>query len=380
MDVVSGDPLILALDGLCSEARVAELLQLLEQQSAQDRIHTRAYVDDMFEERRGAEEDAHLLWCVGSAGIRVPRGYCTDPLRSFLWAAKANWERLPQEEDALRRAQLAVARRAWQTQWDPEDIARSGFRKAATRWKVPEPILRSLAPLVVEILGTGVRGLPGSEEAVTGKNGPRCTSWVLRDSTVVRYGAGESQVPHMDTCDLTLLLYLSDTGGPTCFPVVGRQVAPARGRLLVFFSTFPEEERFGGFAGSAHGRPNEATMHYGGMAEAGEDQEKLVVQLLLSVEDLGTAASWRDVLRGGLFRGAGNLRRAPRRASSPLAPRPGQRGAQPRLALSAGLCAAGCVGRALDLETPDGAPKRCIWCWNSWLERSVAAEAGQGPG
>uniref|UniRef100_A0A7S4VMX8 Prolyl 4-hydroxylase alpha subunit domain-containing protein n=1 Tax=Alexandrium monilatum TaxID=311494 RepID=A0A7S4VMX8_9DINO len=375
VDVVSGEPLVLAVDGLCPEERVAELRALVDQQSADDRIHTSAYVDDMFEERRSLEEDAHLLRCVASGGVRAPREYCLDPLRSFLWAAATSWDRLPREQESLRLAQLAVARRAWQTQWDPEDIARSGFRKAATRWKVPETILRRLAPLVVDVLAARVHRLPGCEEALAAAGGGAAgPDWVLRDSTVVRYRPGESQVPHMDTCDLTLLIYLSSSGGPTCFPVLGRQVPPRAGRVLLFFSTIPEATRFGGFADAAYGRPNEATMHYGGLAGEVAEEEKLVVQLLLSAEGLGSASSWNELLKGRLFREAALTKG---QQSMPLVPGDDQAAAGQRgrlgLALSTQRCAKGCVGRALEMETEEGGPKHCIWCWSSWLERSIAS-------
>ena len=40
-------------------------------------------------------------------------------------------------------------------------------------------------------------------------------------SEVVRYRSGESQVPHIDTSDVTMLLYLTESGGRTCFPHLG---------------------------------------------------------------------------------------------------------------------------------------------------------------
>lgn len=367
VDVVSGEPLILAIDGLCSAELIAELRHTFQSQVRESLVQTNAYVDDMFEEARAVEEDAHFLRCVVRCGARVPDEYRYDPLRSFLWAAATRRASLADSDVATAR--LALMRRAWQRQWNSDDIAKSGFKKAAKRWKVPESMLRCLAPVVAQVLGTGVQGVVGSEELCDSSRSD--VSWVLRDSTVVRYQAGESQVPHIDTCDVTMLVYLSDTGGSTCFPNIGCRIAPSAGRVLVFFSTTPEATRFGGFAGSAYGRPNESTMHYGGLDESGEQGEKLIVQLLVSANNMGSASTWRDVLRGSAFRsgtftaGQQSLPLVQSKASDSSAR------SRSALALSPLRCASRCVDNALDFATQAGGAKYCIHCWSRFLEKTL---------
>lgn len=367
VDIISTEPLILAVDGLLSEVRTEQLKRILREQDMDSLVQTSAYVDDMFEEGRAVHEDAHFRRCVAKTGGGVPVEYQSDPLRSFLWVAATRSDDLTDAD--VNIARCAVLRRAWQRQWNSDDIARSGFRKAATRWRVPQDMLRCLGPIVVRVLGTGVQGIPGSEELCSTSGGHSSDmAWILRDSTVVRYRAGESQVPHLDTCDLTMLVYLSDTGGSTCFPNLGCRVPPATGRILLFFSTIPEDARFGGFADSAYGRPNDLTMHYGGLPVPEMEGDKLIVQLLLSVTEMGSASCWRDVLRGVAFQN-GNFTSG--RCALPLQQEAETGSHRPALALSQQRCASKCMDHALDLAIEPGGPKYCLHCWSSKLERML---------
>jgi len=370
IDVVSGDPPIFVLDGLCDQRRTARLKQILAEHNLDDLVKTSAYVDDIFEEAHAMQEDDVFRSCVSQSDVQVPFEYQDDPLRSFLWVAGTNLKKLPKDYD---QARLGVARRALQTQWNPDDIARSGFKKAASRWRVPEAMLRCLAPLVVQILGTSVEGVVGSEELCTTASSD--LSWVLRDSTVVRYKEGESQVPHMDTCDLTMLVYLSDFGGPTCFPNLNRAIPPAAGRVLLFFSTIMEPTRFGGFADAAYGQPNQATMHYGGHPDPNALGEKLVVQLLISAVNKGSAVSWRDTLKGSIFKTrkfTNGEKSVPLQAQFRHQESVHNKNRPFGLALSKQRCAANCRDNGLDLEARPGGPKHCIWCWHHWLEKAAA--------
>ncbi|CAJ1348030.1 unnamed protein product [Effrenium voratum] len=229
IDVVREHPLIWVVDGLCSDRRVRHLQQLVDQEDGLQK--TDAYVDDMFDERREQHEDAELLVAlVGTGALQfVPEQYHRDPLRCFLWIAQTRPELLARGD--WKRGACAARRRAWCTHWNPEDLVRSGFRQRAARCQAPKAALELLAPLAREVLGAPVRGLHREEAQL-----PR---WALRDTTVVRYKPEESQVPHIDTSDVTMLLYLSDAGGRTCFPHLGCSVQPRRGRVLVFCSTQP---------------------------------------------------------------------------------------------------------------------------------------------
>lgn len=372
MDVVSGDPLILAIDGLVSEALVVELRRLLEESAGALR-KTGAYVDDMFDVGRGVVEDANFLDSVARTGLHIPDAYRADPLRSFLWVAGGEKSDLLADDEVARAAD-ALARRAWMTQWDPMDIAKSGFKRAANRWNVPDSVLQIIAPVVVHLLGTGVRGVTGSEALADALEvgGMRRSKipWELRDCTVVRYEAGESQVPHMDTCDLTMLVYLSGQGGSTSFPHLQIKVPPALGRILLFSSTVPGESHFGGFAGSAYGAPDDRTLHYGGLPSPGEDGEKMVVQLLFSAAHMGGATAWREVLHGNALAAcsytAGEVSKTlppPKVDMVELARR--------RLPLSQQRCAVGCRDNGLDIDILPGEPKWCIYCWRKRLVETL---------
>merc|ERR1712196_259454 len=117
---------------------------------------------------------------------------------------------------------------------------------------MPECVSRRLASMVVRVLGTGVDGVAGSHElySPTGSD----ASWRVMDSTILRYRPGESQMPHIDPTDLTMLVYLSNSSGCTSFPKLNLRIKPAEGRLLVFFSTKPGATRHGEQAGCPWGQ------------------------------------------------------------------------------------------------------------------------------
>eukprot|EP00434_Breviolum_minutum_P029392 symbB.v1.2.025994.t1/scaffold2562.1/size76343/3 len=366
VDVVRDEPLIWVLDGLCEKQQVQHLKNVLRRQKMENSKKTDAYVDDMFDERREVREDAQMLVSLLSSGALqlVPSKYQEDPLRSLLWIAMQRPELLERRDWDL--ALLSTARRAWCTQWNPEDLARSGFRKSAFRCKVPEELLSHLTPLVLDVLGAPVKGLPGTE----GCDHPAAPSWVLRDTTVVRYQPDESQVPHVDTSDVTMLLYLSDSGGHTCFPNLGCSIQPREGRVLVFCSTKPTARRFGGFAGSSYGEPLDVTMHYGSLMQE-SDGEKLIVQLLFAAEDPTLSLqSWSEVLHGAKLQNAMKTRN--------LQAQPMHFGAaanrRQSLVLASQRCASGCKALALDLAVP-GATKVCIHCWQRRLEEQSKQHA-----
>eukprot|EP00435_Cladocopium_sp_Y103_P067857 s359_g30.t1 len=284
--------------------------------------------------------------------LRTRRTWGWFPLERFQWRGSKDLSERPQIEPTDVGSISGKNR---------DDLARSGFRKSAFRCKVPEELLPHLAPLVLDVLGAPVQGLPG-----TGSKDQPGPSWVLRDTTVVRYQPDESQVPHVDTSDVTMLLYLSDSGGHTCFPNLGCSIQPREGRVLVFCSTKPTQRRFGGFAGSAYGEPLDATMHYGSLMQDSSHNEKLIVQLLFAAEDANLSLrSWREALHGVKLRDAEKTQNLQAQAmcSSPRAQR------RPSLALDqTQRCASGCRAWALNLAVP-GATKVCIHCWQRRLEQ-----------
>eukprot|EP00435_Cladocopium_sp_Y103_P050144 s1184_g15.t1 len=120
VDVVSEEPLIWVVDGLCEQRQVQQLKDVLRRQKLDNLKKTDAYVDDMFDERRELREDAQMLVSMISSGAlqTVPAEYQEDPLRSLLWTAMRRPELLQSSDWDL--ALLSTARRAW-PQIEPTD-------------------------------------------------------------------------------------------------------------------------------------------------------------------------------------------------------------------------------------------------------------------
>eukprot|EP00438_Fugacium_kawagutii_P009263 Skav235213 [mRNA] locus=scaffold3995:15007:23985:+ [translate_table: standard] len=145
-----------------------------------------AYVDDMFDERRELREAWNPPPQYDAQGFTVPgRPFAVAPVDCHAATRAASQQRLGSGSDVHCSSCVVHAM---------------------------EPSAR-------------VQGLPGTESA----QHPTAPAWVLRDTTAARM----PYVAQLAGCDVTMLLYLSDSGGPT---------------------------RFGGFAGSAYGEPLDATM------------------------------------------------------------------------------------------------------------------------
>jgi len=367
--VLSEDPLILVVDDALPPERVSDLKRSFEElERANAGTKTNTYVDDIFDSDNRAADDAHFARCVGASAEQVPDDYAHDPLRAFLWLAATNRDALPPADVAA--ALFMVQKRAFQAKWESEPrgrelLADSGFQRAATRWRMPEHMIRLIAPLVVNVFGCGAKRVPGNEE-ISLPDGSD-VSWELHDATVVEYRHGQSQVPHMDTADVTLLTYLSDHGGCTCFPNLRKKVRPRAGRLLLFFSTRPETRSVLG----TDDLPVWDTLHYWELPEGEQRGEKLVVQVLLSARDLGSAHTWVDTLRGRFF-----SKGLPRLADWPSYLEGHASRTRPvrSIALSTETCAQ-CNDKALDMEPWPGSPKYCLSCWSSSLERDLKERA-----
>lgn len=121
-------------------------------------------------------------------------------------------------------------------------------------------------------------------------------SWTTRDATLVKYSSGDSQVPHIDPCDATLLICLKscDVGGETCFPLLEHPLCLENnaGCGILFFSsnkvTTGDESR------------DTMSLHHGGKVVEGE---KVVVQLMLdwngvseNAPDCVPPESWLDTI------------------------------------------------------------------------------------
>eukprot|EP00439_Symbiodinium_sp_Y106_P078615 s1202_g17.t1 len=295
----------------------------------------------MFDQRRAAREDAQLLVYMMYAGALqfVPRQYRSDPLRAFLWLAVRRKELLPEGHRSCFGFSSSL-------------VHAVGPGGPAAEW-------------LHEVRGT-VAGSGGHAGGVVAPcpGCARCSGGGTSLCGVVRYQQDESQVPHIDTSDVTMLVYLSSSGGNTCFPNLQRSIMPRAGRVLVFCSTTPGASRFGGFAGSAYGVPKDDTMHFGGLCPS--RGEKLIVQLLFAALDPSLKiGSWDEALCGRA------LRQASYSSGVEAQPLPAVPSASrlPRLATSPQRCATGCKGPALDLEVAQrGEAKVCIHCWQRRLQ------------
>ena len=119
-------------------------------------------------------------------------------------------------------------------------------------------------------------------------------SWTTVDATLVKYSAGDSQVPHVDPCDATLLICLKscDEGGDTCFPLLEepQRLENKAGSGILFFSSNKVE---------GDESRDTLSLHHGGKVLEGE---KIVVQLMLdwnggvSSDGIPEAGSWQDII------------------------------------------------------------------------------------
>lgn len=288
------EPIILSLPRILSCNRSCDMLQLVESLIDDGTLQsTSSYQEDVFSKDKWEEEDNELKSIVHSLSedCLIPPRYlkriddAINPnaaLEAFLYAVTAFADRLS-EDDVILGANVIQRRNAierWKSEQGQEimklslDRERDGEEidwssiSLGKRYELPPAILRELQLLVPRVL----RG-----------------SWTTRDATLVKYVEGDSQVPHVDPCDATLLICLKccDEGGDTCFPSLD---APLRlenreGSGILFFSS--------------HGCEGDTSrdmlsLHHGGKVTKGE---KIVIQLMLDWNDV-PPTSWLDVLAG----------------------------------------------------------------------------------
>ena len=193
--LLSRSPLVITVDDLLPPATVRALRRTLTAAEA-DLAPTGDYQEDVFAADAEAIEDARLRAIVQRAGVEAPVPDASA-LEAFLGAYTTDPSRFA-SDDVLAAAAM-IKRREAKAAWDSEAGRRllalnPGFETAARRRAMPDAERGALARTVVpRVLSDRAR-------------------WTVEDATVVRYAAGESQVPHVDPSDATLLLYLSDEG------------------------------------------------------------------------------------------------------------------------------------------------------------------------
>ena len=185
--LLSRSPLVITVDDLLPPATVRALRRTLAAEA--DLAPTGDYQEDVFAADAEAIEDARLRAIVQRAGVEAPVPDASA-LEAFLGAYTTDPSRFA-SDDVLAAAAM-IKRREAKAAWDSEAGRRllalnPGFETAARRRAMPDAERGALARTVVpRVLSDRAR-------------------WTVEDATVVRYAAGESQVPHVDPSDATLL-------------------------------------------------------------------------------------------------------------------------------------------------------------------------------
>ena len=285
-------PTILTIDNLLSEDDIKTAMKYIEMECVSTAT-TSDYQEDIFRDGAEEEEDNHFSDAVERAlsnGIgtqqNIPAEHVDSPLEQFLWVV-TNHPNAMDQEDIVTGANFIQRRQARQ-KWESEggrqllelSMDEKPFAKAGKRYEIPTKVKDML---LEKILRRMMRN-------------PQ--NWSIHDATIVKYDEGESQVPHVDPCDCTILVYLDDgatnleeecssvelNGGDTCFPVVGYKVPVEVGRVLLFFSSTPPPS----------GERDVTSIHHGGLVQSGR---KVVAQIMLSFGgENSSISSWLETL------------------------------------------------------------------------------------
>jgi len=254
-----------------------------------DLSSTSSYQEDIFSKDKYEEEDDVLKSITRPLLDTINLGVGEDPLKAFVHAVTKYQDRIS-EENIIIGANIIQRRQAIE-RWKSEDglaimklsadcvINDNGCVdwdsiSLGKRYQLPPILLNELERLTPRLL----RG-----------------SWTTKDATVVRYRAGDSQVPHIDPCDATLLICLKscEEGGDTCFPLLGEQprLENRAGSGMLFFSSNKV---------TGDDSRDSLSLHHGGKVMKGE---KIVVQLMLDWNDdhipnssVPAPKSWGDVV------------------------------------------------------------------------------------
>lgn len=310
----SDKPLILSLereDDVCLNAnQVSWARNLILEESTieikKNLMPTVDYQENIFDSGAEEMENEHFRNVVNKSGLNVPSEYSNEPLQSFLWVVtNANLYGVSVEEQDIIKGANSILRRKAIEKWKSEQGKKilslssdhSTFSAAATRYQMPKELKKFMLQSIVPNIFLS-----------------SFTSWTVHDATVVVYHEGESQVPHIDPCDATVLLYLSDNGnemndckgGDTCFPLIDLKVPTHRGSVLLFFSS--------GFISSrdecddcteisipqkrvklnrVEKESDELSLHHGGQVYEGT---KILAQLMLNLKPKIHIENWQQIL------------------------------------------------------------------------------------
>ena len=304
------EPIIVTLPNLIPPNQINNLLHNIESaRKLGDLKPTNSYQEDVFSRDLQKDENAFFRSMVQPLvdDNLIPSEYCEDKdkdtdtdkaLEMFVYAVTNYQERL-NEEDIIHGANIIQRRQAFErwkseegraimklsldtdmdvvTDTDTDDDADDTLC-LGKRFQMPTKVLADLKLLIPQIL----KGY-----------------WEVKDATIVQYALGDTQVPHIDPCDATILICLKNCqegdggdgggGGDTCFPMLeipsSRRLENRAGCGILFFSSeYEEEEAMDIDADSdtdtdVNSRNRNAlSLHHGGKVTSGE---KIVVQLML---------------------------------------------------------------------------------------------------
>ena len=292
--ICEASPTILTIDNLLSEDDIKTAMKCVETDGVSTTT-TSDYQEDIFRDGAEEEEDKHFADAVGRAlsnGMgteqNIPVEHDDSPLEQFLWVV-TNHPTEMEQEDIVAGANFIQRRQARQ-RWESEggrqllelSMDEKPFTKAGKRYEMPNQVKDMLLEKILRRIMLNPQ------------------HWSVHDATIVKYDEGESQVPHVDPCDCTILVYLDDgttrtnlkeecasvglNGGDTCFPVIGFRGTVEVGRVLLFFSSTPppSDER------------DVTSIHHGGLVQSGR---KVVGQIMLSYGGGSSCASWLELLK-----------------------------------------------------------------------------------
>ena len=283
------EPKVLSLPNILSRDKSTAMLDMIETSIASGAlVTTSSYQEDIFCKSKHEEEEEVLKSIIEPLNDRIP-SHIVDPLEAFVYAVTKHQDSIS-EEDIIAGANIIQRRQAierWKTEEGLAIMKLSADYESSNnqsvdwdsitlgkRYQLPPSMLNELEKFVSKLL---------------------LGSWTTRDATIVKYSPGDSQVPHIDPCDATILFCLKscEEGGETCFPLLEEQlrIDNIEGTGILFFSS----NKFTG-----DDSRDTLSLHHGGKVLKGE---KVEVQLMLewidddiSNNSVSTPESWLDFI------------------------------------------------------------------------------------
>ncbi|KAL7549997.1 hypothetical protein ACHAWF_013253 [Thalassiosira exigua] len=294
------EPVIFSVPDILSVDETSSVLSTIESALQWgDMEPTTSYQEDIFSKEKWEEEDARLASIVQPFldESLIPPDYAKhlmngyDPnaaLQAFVYAVTKYQDRLS-ESDIILGANVIQRRQAierWKSEegtnimklsldhidknendevnWDSFSLGR--------RHELPPELISRFEHIIPRLL---------------------FGRWTVQEATLVKYSAGDAQVPHVDPCDATIIICLKscDEGGDTCFPLMDPplRLKNREGSGILFFSS----NKVAGDAGR-----NTLSLHHGGKVVKGE---KMIIQLMLDFraeESPSDLVTWADLVVG----------------------------------------------------------------------------------